>query len=80
MTDFTLIDLDSQQEAVAVYVKDWQIDDILHWMGKYGKVTQSTNPYGTTSYLFQSPSGKRTSFYFANTGELKVFPAGWRMY
>ncbi len=60
MTDFVLIDLRSQADAVWDYVNEWTKEEILVWLSKRGNVTLLPNY--TDSYQFCSKIGIETLF------------------
>jgi hypothetical protein len=76
MDRFVLVDLRIQLDAVAEHIKGWDMQQVLDWMRQHGKVTESLSPYGKI-YVFKSPCGAKSGFYFTPAGRLKVISAGW---
>lgn len=76
MDRFALVDLRIQRDAVAEYIKGWEREDVLDWMRQQGTVTESLSPYGRI-YVYKSPCGAKSGFYFTPGGRLKVIAAGW---
>ena len=77
MSDFTLVNLAAQRDAVTQHVKGWSIPQILDWMRQYGTVTDPTENDRTRLHGFESQSGFRDAFYFTDDGELVVIVSGW---
>lgn len=73
MADLTLIDLYSQRDAIATYVKDWPIEKVLEWMKQYGTVTKIDMEEDDRAYSFRSKSGETSPFRFADDGTLVIF-------
>ena len=71
----TLVDLYSQREAVAEYIKGLEIPGILDWMRRYGTVTEPRENSGI--YVFEARTGKKDAFYFTENAELVVLSSGW---
>ena len=75
MSDFVLIDLLNQRDAVCSHVYGWQPDEVLSWMRQYGTV--SNHPKSSEVYVFCSNiDGNRTLFSFTESGELQVSVSG----
>ncbi len=74
MSEFSLVDLYAQRQAVLGYVQDWSQDDILDWMRRYGTIATIPTNYNTTLYRFDSNSGSKAAFYFSDTGSLIIMP------
>jgi len=68
----TLVDLDSQAEEVARYVKGWKPEAILSWLRQYGTIEKVANPYDNNLYLFTSSGGIETGLSISEEGELTV--------
>jgi len=73
MTNFILLDLYSQREAVTNYVWRWSIEEVLEWMKQYGTITKIESEYDDHMYSFRSKSGAITPFRFAKDGSLVIF-------
>jgi hypothetical protein len=73
MSQFSLIDLYDQREAVIVYVQGWGRDKILEWMKEFGIVNKITGEQDDDRYTFRSRLGSVTSFRLTQEGELIVF-------
>ena len=66
---FRVIDLDSQADAVARHIRGWSRDEVLAWLGRYGKIKRS---YYADSYSFLAPSGLLTIFSLSEGGEFLI--------
>jgi len=67
---FTLLDLDSQSQAVAAQIRGFTAHQILTWLAQHGTVEQSLNPMRRFTYLFTSGIGIRTVFQLADDGTM----------
>lgn len=76
MTDFPIIDLYSQRDAIAAIAKQLNRSDILIWMRQYGTVIEPQTDRSEGIHLFESRSGLQTAFCFTDQG-LKVLNTGW---
>ncbi len=72
MSDFILVDLNSQADAFARHIKGWSVDRILDFMRKYGEVRVIFERYNDKAYAFHSNSGKRSRFRFTEDGQLVI--------
>ena len=75
MPDFTLVDLDSQADAVARHVQGWKAEEILEWMRRLGKVTKLANRNDERLYIFRSGTGIETGFRFTEGDQLVIVRA-----
>jgi hypothetical protein len=78
MTDFVLIDLRSQANAVWRYVDGWTKQEILAWLSKRGTIT--THPTHPDSYWFQSNLGIETCFRLTVDGEFHIYFGEFNFY
>ncbi len=77
MSDFTLVNLYSQREAVANYVAGWEIERIIEWMRNYGRVSEPQFGSTTQMYTFESKAGFKDAFRFTSDNSLEVVNSGW---
>lgn len=88
MSDFAVIDLASQAEAVAAHVRGWSKAEVLAWLGEFGEVLPvlEADPWPNfvptpthppdEQYLLVAWCGLWTSFSFTYDG-LFVISNGW---
>jgi hypothetical protein len=67
---FRVIDLDSQADAVARHIRGWSRDEVLAWLGRYGKIKRF--PHNADLYSFLAPSGLLTGFVLREGGEFLI--------
>jgi hypothetical protein len=67
---FRVIDLGSQADAVARYIRGWSRDEVLAWLGRYGKITRF--PHDADVYSFLAPSGLQSRFVLREDGEFLI--------
>jgi hypothetical protein len=72
MNEFTLIDLDSQADAVAQYTQGWSVQNILDWMGQYGEVNKIPMPHNDRAFVFIARAGIHTAFRFTEKDEIII--------
>jgi hypothetical protein len=72
MSEFVIVDLGSQAEAVARYVRGWSTSRFLTWLGQYGEVIRVQNPSGGERYSFHSKSGEWSGFWITDTRTLNL--------
>ncbi len=77
MSDFTLVNLYSQREAVADYVARWEVERILEWMRNYGIVSEPNINSPVQVYTFESKAGFKDAFRFTSDNRLEVVNSGW---
>jgi hypothetical protein len=76
MSDFVLVDLDSQGDAVAEYVKGWMPEDVISWLEMFGTVSKhGSDEHARYSHL--SNCGRRGYFYFTEDGDFVIWRSGW---
>lgn len=68
VSDFVLVDLESQAHAVARYVKGWTRAEFLAWLSRFGELR--TSAYLPDAYFFHSHFGLRASFLLPERGDL----------
>lgn len=73
MSQFSLIDLYDQREAVIAYVQGWGRDKILEWMKGFGIVNKITGEQDDDRYTFRSRVGSVTAFRLTQEGDLIIF-------
>jgi hypothetical protein len=76
MDSFLLVDLQVQRDAVAEHIKGWEVKQVIDWMCQYGTVNETVSRYGKI-FIFKSPAGMKTGFYFTPAGRLMVIASGW---
>jgi hypothetical protein len=64
-TDFHLVDLVSQREAVRRVLNGKSEKDVLAWLSERGRVTPIPSRVGPTSFEFESATGQRAQFFFS---------------
>ena len=67
---FWVIDLGSQADAVARYIKGCSRDEVLAWLSRYGKIKRF--PHDSDVYSFLAPSGLQTGFVLREDGEFFI--------
>lgn len=72
MSDFVLIDIYDQREAVTAYIQGWTAEGILNWMSKYGTVRKLTHSGDDNLYGFVSASGSQAAFRFTEDQGLVI--------
>lgn len=72
MSEFVLIDLDSQAEMVADHTYSWQAERILKWMDQRGQVRKIAHPFDDHLYSFRSFIGIQTPFRLLDDGQLII--------
>jgi hypothetical protein len=80
MDSFALVDLQAQRDVVAEHTRGWECERIIDWMRQYGTVTEKLSPAGSILYVFKSPSGLKSGFYFTPSGQMMVMSGGWVTY
>jgi hypothetical protein len=77
MAEITLVNLYSQREAVAKYLKGWDVPAALDWMRQHGTVFEPSEASSARVYVFESKTGLKAPFSFTENGDLEVFDSGW---
>lgn len=72
MADLTVVDLGSQAEAVAAFVRGWTKTGFLTWLSQFGEIIKVPDADENERYSFQSSAGVWTGFWFTKSGELKL--------
>jgi hypothetical protein len=60
--NFLVVNLASQADAVASYVRGWSQEQILHWLSRQGELQMWVNAAGEEVYSFRSRMGFETMF------------------
>jgi hypothetical protein len=60
--DFVIVNLASQAEAVAAYVRGWPKEHILHWLGRQGDLVKLEGVSEEEVYSFRSRMGFEVTF------------------
>ncbi len=68
MSDFRVVDLWGQAEAVARHTQGWSKAQVLDWLGQFGKITQLDYGYPDI-FVFHPPSGLDTGFVWRDNGK-----------
>ena len=69
-SDFVLIDLVSQRDAVREFLRDVDTAFKVEWIASWGTIRVIEHPSGLRrAYAFESRFGFRTGFYFDETGD-----------
>ena len=63
MTDFHLIDLISQREAVRQHLRGWSVEEIIAWLAARGRVDKRSIS-GRETFFFESAVGHQAAFFF----------------
>ena len=63
MTDFHLVDLVSQREAVRDHLRGKSTDEVLQWLAGRGQLVQQ-DISGRAHFHFESHAGRRATFFF----------------
>lgn len=80
MTDFVLIDLASQADAVWQRVCGLTQPEILAWLSKHGTVTHITHSMDTHSYSFRSGIEIESIFCLTTDGQLFIYLGEYNFY
>jgi hypothetical protein len=67
---FRVIDLGSQADAVARHIRGWSRDEVLAWLGRYGKIKRF--PHNADLYSLLAPYGLLTGFVLREGGEFLI--------
>jgi hypothetical protein len=67
VSDFALVDLESQIYAVLRYVQGWTRSAFLDWLSQFGEVRRWD--HSPNVYFFHSHFGLRASFLLTDDGE-----------
>jgi hypothetical protein len=70
---FTLLDLATQSEAVAAYIRGFSAAQTLAWLKQYGTVTHADHPILRDVYTFNSSTGMTTTFRLTDDGTIYIF-------
>jgi hypothetical protein len=70
LSEFIVIDLESQAHAVARYIRGWTRPRFLAWLSQFGEITQSS--YDPDSYLFFSHVGLHSVFRMNEEGDFTL--------
>jgi hypothetical protein len=76
MDSFALVDLQVQRQQVADYIAGKPLREVLDWMCEHGTVIETTGAMGKL-YIFKSPAGIKSGFYFTPEGRLMVIASGF---
>ena len=60
--NFLIVNLASQADAVASYVRGWPEEHIVRWLSRQGELRMRENAAGETLYSFRSRMGFETQF------------------
>jgi hypothetical protein len=75
MSEFTVVDLLGQAEAIERHVQGWPPDDIMAWLRQFGDVTAIPMRHvQQTVYFFESWCGLQAAFWFTPDGRLITSP------
>jgi hypothetical protein len=75
MSEFTVVDLLGQAEAIERHVQGWPPDDIMAWLRQFGEVTAVPIRHAQqTVYHFESRCGMPAAFWFTPDGRLTISP------
>ena len=72
MTNFVLVDLASQVDAVWKCVRGWTQPEILAWLNKHG-IEHIQHPIDTHCYTFRSKMGIESIFRLSADGQLFIY-------
>ena len=72
VTDFRLIDLVSQREAVRQHLRGWSAGEMVAWLAARGQLSKR-NILGRDTFFFESTLGFEAAFFF--NGDEMIFVA-----
>jgi rhodanese-related sulfurtransferase len=72
MSNFVLIDLNSQADVFARHIKGWTVENVLDFMREFGEVRIIFELDNDKAYAFHSATGKRSRFRFTENGRLVI--------
>jgi hypothetical protein len=72
MSDFALVDLNTQASDFARHIRGWAVEDILKLMRKYGEVRVILERNNDKVYSFRSTSGAKCGFRFTEDGRIVI--------
>jgi hypothetical protein len=76
VTEFVVIDLLAQKEAVRAHVSGWPLDAVVSWLSQFGTVEEvafrQAGDYPPT-FRFSSKSGPAAAFAQQPDGSLSIF-------
>jgi len=70
MSEFHVVDLVSQREAVRQYARNWTADKVVAWLATRGRLYKR-NIMGRDHFYFESAAGLQAVFFF--DGDQMVF-------
>ena len=70
MSDFHVVDLISQREAVRDHSRGWSADELVAWLATRGRLYKR-NIAGQDVFFFESAAGREAAFFF--DGDQMVF-------
>ena len=68
-SEFVLIDLVSQREAVRKLLGDRDADAKLNWIAAHGTIRKIEHSGKRPTYVFKSPIGFKAGFFFDDAGD-----------
>jgi hypothetical protein len=71
MSDFKIVNLASQADAVAHHVIGWRKEEILAWLGRQGTLA-AIHPDDPNVYSILAPAGIQTGFILRDNGEFLI--------
>ncbi|HEU5366903.1 MAG TPA: hypothetical protein VFU69_00500 [Ktedonobacterales bacterium] len=78
LSRFIVIDLESQAEVIALYIRGWTRPRFLAWLSRFGEIARSS--HDPDSYLFFSHVGLHTAFRLNEEGDfILILLAGTTM-
>lgn len=73
MSDFPIVDLESQAGAVARHMHGWSVSEKLAWLRQHGSVSEVWTPYNLGEhYAFTSRAGISTPFRLTPSGTFLI--------
>ena len=74
VSDFVIVDLESQAEAISQRVAGWSKAKFLAWLSQYGEVIPVKHPGEEVErYSFHSSTGPWAGFWFYKDGTLHLW-------
>jgi hypothetical protein len=70
MSEFHIVDLLSQREAVRKHSRGWSADEVVAWLATRGRLSKR-NISGQDVFYFESAAGREAVFFF--DGDQLVF-------
>jgi len=63
MSEFHIVDLISQREAIRQHSRGWSADEVVAWLATRGRL-HKRNIAGRDTFFFESAAGREAVFFF----------------